>query len=98
LQRYISPSRDDCAVCIPPGARLLLHSISPRLQRRARVGELEGVTFSQLSARENTHRDAVCFQNGYTILLQELQPGQIVEILSLGREETPEPNLDEVAV
>lgn len=91
------PDRPVCAVCIPPGAKLLLHSVPARLQRRAGVGELEGVTFTQLTARENTYRDAVRFHNGFTVLLQQLQPGQIVEVLSLSSEETLEPTLEEVA-
>ena len=88
----------ECAVCIPPGARLLLHNIPAALQRRAKAGETEGVTFTQITARENAYRDAVRFESGLTILLQYLKPGQLVEVLSLGSEETtsPEQNLEEI--
>jgi hypothetical protein len=88
----------ECAVCIPPGARLLLHNIPAALQRRAKAGETEGVTFTQITARENAYRDAVRFESGLTVLLQYLKPGQLVEVLSLGSEETasPEQNLEEI--
>jgi len=78
----------ECAVCIPPGARLLLHNIPADLQRRAKAAETERVTFTQITARENTYRDAVRFESGLEILLQYLKPGQLVEVLSLGSEET----------
>jgi hypothetical protein len=50
----------------------------------------------QITARENTYRDAVRFESGLQILLQK--PGQIVEVLSLSSEETTlrERNLEEV--
>jgi hypothetical protein len=88
----------ECAVCIPPGARLLLHNIPASLQRKAQAGETEGVTFTQISARENAYRDAVRFECGLTVLLQQLKPGQLVEVLSLSSEETesPERNLEEI--
>jgi hypothetical protein len=78
----------ECAVCIPPGARLLLHNIPADLQRRAKAAETESVTFTQITARENTYRDAVRFESGLEILLQYLNPGQLVEVLSLSSEET----------
>lgn len=88
----------ECAVCIPPGARLVLHNIPTSLQRRAQAGETEGVTFTQITARENAYRDAVRFECGLTVLLQHLKPGQLVEVLSLSSEETTssERNLEEI--
>jgi hypothetical protein len=80
-----------CAVCVPPGARLLMRDIPVRLQATLGVSECEEVRFTQITARENTHRDAVQFANGITLLLQRLEPGQHVEILDLGiAEETPD--------
>ena len=71
------------AVCVPPGARLLLKEIPKGLQREIGVGPTEEVTFIQLSATEYQFRDAVRFGNGREILLQRLQCGQHVDVLSL---------------
>ncbi len=83
-----------CAVCIPPGAKLLLHGISRRLQKQTGSGETQEVTFTQLSAEPSTYRDAVRFHNGLTLLLQRLEPGQLVDVLSLAGEEDPIPVLN----
>ena len=69
------------AVCVPPGARL--KDIPERLQRELGVGHAEEVTFVQLSTTEYQFRDAVRFSNGKEILLQRLQCGQHVDVLSL---------------
>ena len=71
------------AVCIPPGARLRLHDIPEPLRQQCNVGMTEEVTFVQLSATEYQFRDAVRFNNGREILLQELQCGQHVDVLSV---------------
>lgn len=91
--------RPDCAVCIPPGARLVLHNIPAHLQREFGVEETEEVTFTQLSADENSYRDAVRFSSGKTALLQRLTPGQKVEVVSLSGETAGEldPALENVA-
>src|SRR5713226_5586327 len=39
-----------CAVCVPPGTRLVLRDIPERLQEQFGVGTEEEVTFTQLSA------------------------------------------------
>ena len=71
------------AVCIPPGAKLLLRDIPENLQQHLGVGGTEEVTFAQLSATPYQYRDAVRFSNGQEILLQKLQCRQRVEVLSL---------------
>ena len=71
------------AVCIPPGARLLLRDIPKGLQQQFGVRGTEEVAFVQLSATPYQFRDAVRFNNGRDILLQQLQRGQQVEVLSL---------------
>ncbi len=71
------------AVCIPPGARLVLHDIPRRLQRELNVGEIEPVTFAEISAEVNTYRDAIRFENNRRILLQALEPGQRVMVVSM---------------
>ncbi len=71
------------AVCVPPDARLLLRDIPKDLQQQFGVGGTEEVTFVQLSATPYQFRDAVRFSNGREILLQKLQCGQRVDVLSL---------------
>ena len=71
------------AVCIPPGARLILKDIPKSLQRELGVGEIEEVRFVETSAEVNTYRDAVRFGNCRQILLQSLREGQRVTVLEL---------------
>jgi hypothetical protein len=71
------------AVCVPPGARLLLRDIPKDLRCQFDVQATEEVTFVQLSAEAYQYRDAVRFRNGREVLLQRLKWGQRVEILSL---------------
>jgi len=75
------------AVCIPPGARLMLRDIPKNLQREFTVGEVEEVQFIETTADVNTYRDAVRFQNGRQVLLQQLREGQRVQVLSTAVEE-----------
>ena len=81
------PSRT-CAVCVPPGARLLLQDIPEDLRRRFAIGTTEEVTFVQQSAEAFTYRDAVRFSNGREVLLQRLPQRQKVRVLSLDLGET----------
>ena len=71
------------AVCVAPGARLLLRDIPEGLQSQFHVGASEEVTFVQLSATAYQYRDAVRFKNGQEILLQKLRCGQRVDVLCL---------------
>ena len=73
-----------CAVCIPPGARLMLHDVPARLQKTQQLSSEEQVTFVQTSAEVNTYRDAIRFRNGFTMRLQELTEGQRLQVLDLG--------------
>jgi hypothetical protein len=70
------------AVCVPPGARLILRDIPKSLQRELNVTEVEEVTFIETTAEVNTYRDAVRFQHGRQALLQQLREGQRVKVLS----------------
>lgn len=86
LKSFFEPSRQPAvapAVCIPPGAHLILKDIPVDLQRQCHVAAEEGVVFTQLSAEVNSYRDAVRFSNGYQIRLQDLREGMHVEVLSL---------------
>lgn len=70
------------AVCVPPGARLLVRDIPRSLQRELGVRETEQVEFIQTTAEVNAYRDAVRFHNCRQILLQELREGQRVHVMS----------------
>ncbi|HTR37034.1 MAG TPA: hypothetical protein VMH80_14105 [Bryobacteraceae bacterium] len=78
------------AVCVPPGAHLLLKNVPQDLQRQWQIKDEEAAVFVQLSAAENTYRDAVEFRNGHQVLLQNLREGMLVKVLSLGAVETKE--------
>jgi hypothetical protein len=75
------------AVCVPPGARLLLHGIPTPLQEQLEVSPIEEVTFVQRTADAFTHRDGVRFSNGREILLQQLECGQQVTVVKLDWED-----------
>ena len=78
------------AVCIPPGARLIIQDIPGRLQRDLNVGPAEEVTFTQLTASEYRYRDTIRFRNGQQILLQRLQEGQYVKVCDLSSAQSSE--------
>jgi hypothetical protein len=85
LKDFFNPPKSEPvpAVCIPPGARLRLQDIPARLQHEAAVGPVEDVTFTQITAAVNSYRDAVRFNNGREVRLQELREGQRVMVLDL---------------
>ena len=87
------PLRTDkiAAVCIPPGARLRMQDVPQDLQKELGVGPSEEVVFVELSASAYRYRDGIRFQNGREILLQYLDEGLQVDVLSLaGSESMPE--------
>jgi hypothetical protein len=71
------------AVCVPPGARLILREIPAAIQTKLGVSEEEEVTFVQLSPSLQSYRDALRFQNGQEVLLQRLLIGQQLDVLTL---------------
>jgi hypothetical protein len=87
LRRMFAPQPKVCAVCIPDGAQLVLHGISPALQQAHALGTTEAVTFRQLSANAGTYRDAMEFRSGVKVRLQELEEGQQVEVLAFSSEQ-----------
>jgi hypothetical protein len=86
-------SRPDPApvVCIPPGARLRLESVSPCLRKQFDLEATEDVMFTQISADLGRYRDALCFGNGITVLLQVVPAGQRAKVLRLSSEESTQP-------
>jgi len=89
------PEAGKVAVCIPPGARLLLLDVPLDLQAAEKVPHDAEVTFTQISAQAYAHRDAIRFENGHELLLQFLDEGQRIRILQLNpageAEALPEP-------
>lgn len=87
MMRWLRAQEDEpratYAVCVPPGSRLAVRDIPLNIREALKVRETEEVSFVQLSAREFTYRDAIRFSNGSTILLQQLSPGQRVDVLCL---------------
>lgn len=85
MKNFFNPPRTSpvAAVCIPPGARLLLQDIPARLQNELGVTGSEEVAFTQITATVNSYRDSVRFKNGRVIRLQELREGQRVKVLDL---------------
>jgi hypothetical protein len=91
------------AVCIPPGAHLLMSRIPEQLRRKFALQAVEDVTFVQLSADAYRYRDAIRFRNGKEVLLQEITAGVQFAVLSLASSEqgteaepqrVPDPDLD----
>jgi hypothetical protein len=99
VKRFLDTSASPCvtAVCIPPGANLMLRDIPAKLQNAIRCAAHERVTFTQITSAVNSYRDAVRFSSGQEVRLQELREGQRVEVLDLDMAREREPNLEEFA-
>jgi hypothetical protein len=100
LWRMLKNQQGQCtAVCIPPGARLLMRGLPESLQHECEVpGESQEVVFTQTSA-EIRFRDAVRFANGCEISIQKLNEGLRVKVLSLSSSEYTDPeNIEFVPV
>ncbi|MGE0130559.1 MAG: hypothetical protein AB7U82_20975 [Blastocatellales bacterium] len=88
---FSAPIENAVAVCVPPGAQLLLQGIPARLRQKLNVQDEEEVVFTQLGAEANKHRDAVRFKNGREVLLQELEDGQRAFVIGISLpDEAPE--------
>jgi hypothetical protein len=87
----VSDSPPVRAVCVPPGARLVLKSIPVDLRCKWSVGAYESVVFVQTSADVNTYRDALHFRTGRQVLLQYLREGMRVTVVSLSGDFSGEP-------
>jgi hypothetical protein len=71
------------AICIPPGAFLILKDIPKNIQKKHDVQPEEGVTFIQTDATLGAYRDAFRFHNSREIRIQDLPRGLRIEVLSL---------------
>jgi hypothetical protein len=84
------------AICIPPGARLLLTDIPQKVQESFQIGPSETVVFTEISSRSYSYRDALQFSNGTQVLLQDLAEGIHAEVLSMALENEMEPEMPEM--
>ena len=87
--RWVFPRRQ-CgmtAVCIPPGARLLISDVPKNAQAGLELLKLETVEFAQLSERSYAYRDALRLPDGEAVLLQKLPEGLRAKVLALAPEE-----------
>jgi len=91
LKWWFSSDEEPAPVaCIPPGAQLQVFGISRSLQKRFNLRECEEATFTETSAEERRHRDALCFANGSILLLGWLPEGQRLRVLRLASREDVE--------
>lgn len=84
------------AVCIPPGARLQVVSVSLRGDKGLGAQPDDELTFTQLSASWNQFRDALRHRNGREVLLQNVGTGLQVQIVSLASAEELESHAEYV--
>jgi hypothetical protein len=71
------------AVCVAPGARLLLQNLPQHVQTSWQIGPSEVAVLTEMSERTYTFRDALLFSNGQRVLLQELPEGIRALVLTL---------------
>jgi len=74
----------DTAVCIPAESRLLLEGIGESMQREHGVGAVEEAVLTRLAG--GPYKDAVRFSNGAEVLLQRLNCGLTVVVMTYGAE------------
>jgi hypothetical protein len=87
IKKFFAADPQVCAVCVPDGAKLIVHGIPQQLQEAHGISASEAVIFRQLSLEVHTYRDAVEFKNGVRVRLQELEEGQRIAVLALSPEE-----------
>ncbi len=63
------------AVCVAPDMRLRLQGLPKGVQDWFSVGPEEDVSFVRLDREPNRYRDAVKFDNGVEVLLQDIGSG-----------------------
>lgn len=91
IKNFLYPPEDPpcTAVCIPPGAHLLVRDIPEPIQRMAGTqSTVEEVVFTQTDTVG--FRDTFRFPNGTEVLVQRLAEGMRVTVLALSSEEHDE--------
>lgn len=82
------------AVCIPPGARLKVRSITEKVRKNLNAELDQELTFTQVSAAGNHFRDALRVKNGHEVLLQNVGTGLQVLVVSLALAEELQPHAE----
>lgn len=78
------------AVCIPPGARLLLTDVPEATQKALQIGASEVVVFTEIANHSYAYRDALVLPNKTQVLLQDLSEGIRALVLSVSSQEDAE--------
>jgi hypothetical protein len=81
---WLGAGRNPCAICLDPGAKLVLRDVPEVLQSSLQLEPEEEVTVTHRGF-PGSHRDAVRFRHGREILVQELPIGLIADVLSTDR-------------
>jgi hypothetical protein len=84
----------DTAVCIPAESSLLLEGIGESMQKEHGVGAVEEAVLTRVVG--GPYKDAVRFSNGAEVLLQRLNCGLTVVVMTYGAE-LGEPSYSEPA-
>ena len=84
----------DTAVCVPAESKLLLEGIGESTQKEHGVGAVEEAMLTRLEG--GPYKDAVRFSNGTEVLLQRLNCGLTVLVMTYGAERG-EPSYNEPA-
>jgi hypothetical protein len=79
------------AVCVPPGARLKVLSISDAVRGMVGAAPGEEVVFTQITALRNRFRDALRIRGKYEVLLQSIGEGLQIQVVSLALASEPQP-------
>jgi len=93
---FASSTVCDSAVCIPAESKLLLEGIGETAQKEHGVGAVEEAVLTRLDG--GLYKDAVRFSNGAEVLLQRLNCGLSVMVLTYGAELGEPSHSDAVAV
>lgn len=75
---FIAKDSPSVAVCLACDMRLRLQALPEHIQARYSVSSEAPATFTQVDG--GFYRDAVRFDNGHVVLLQELGPGVIAAL------------------
>jgi len=86
----VSSNDRERAVCIPPGAALLIENVPVQVCKHFAVPPTDRVVFDQFNIEGNYHRDGVMFSNGERVLLQSLLGARVI-VLSLESTEERQP-------
>ncbi len=69
------------AVCVPPGAQLIIEEIAAAWRLELGLNETERAILVEVSGEELTYRDGLRLADGRTLLLQRLPEGQQAVVL-----------------